>query len=120
MTYETGILRYGTADPEAAGYDSLTDYCFTEEGVELRIPWQLLNFADPSEMLIHDDYYQCYGVEYLQIQEMYVGLASGEDTEERIRMAPFALEGWGGNEIYHERLKESYYILQTAWTALGE
>ena len=120
VTYETGILRYGTADPEAAGYDSLTDYCFTEEGVELRIPWQLLNFADPSEMLIHDDYYQCYGVEYLQIQEMYVGLASGEDTEERIRMAPFALEGWGGNEIYHERLKESYYILQAAWTALGE
>ena len=117
-TYETGLLRYGNANPEAEDFDSLADYMFTEDGVEIRIPWQLLNFANPSEMMIHDDYYENYGVEYIHIDEMYVGMAAGGDTEYRIPMAAFPLEGWGKTVTYHERLKESYYILQDYWAAL--
>ena len=117
-TYETGLLRYGNANPEAEDFDSLADYMFTEDGVEIRIPWQLLNFANPSEMMIHDDYYENYGVEYIHIDEMYVGMAVGDDTEYRIPMAAFPLEGWGKTVTYHERLKESYYILQDYWAAL--
>ena len=112
-TYETGRLRYGNANPTSADFDSLADFCATETGVELRIPWQLLNFANPSEMMIHDDYYEHYGVEYIQIDEMYVGIS--EKTEERIPMAPCPLEGWGKKVTYHERLKESYYMLQDYW-----
>lgn len=116
-TYETGALRYGNANPEAEDFDSLADFCFTENGVEIRIPWQLLNFSNPSEMMIHDDYYTCYGVENLQIEEMYVGLAQGA-PETAIPMASFPLEGWGKSVTYHERLKESYYILQDYWAQL--
>lgn len=117
-TYETGALRHGIANPESEDFDSLADFCFTDGGVEIRIPWQLLNFANPSEMMIHDDYYENYGVEYIHIDEMYVGLAVGGDTKYRIPMAAFQLEGWGKTVTYHERLKESYYILQDYWTAL--
>ena len=67
---ETGALHYGNADPAAEDYDSLADFCFSDDGVEIRIPWQLLNFSDPSQMLIHDDYYSCYGVENLQIESL--------------------------------------------------
>ena len=82
--------------------------------MEIRLPWQMLNFADPSQMSIHDDYYENYGIEYIQIDEMYVGLATAlEDT--RVRMSAFALEGWGNDVTYHERLKEGYYILQEYW-----
>ena len=113
--YETGRLRYGNANPDSEDFDSLADFCFTEDGgVEIRLPWQLLNFADPSQMKIHDDYYENYGVEYIQIDEMYVGLGY-EGGEGRIRMSPFTLEGWGNKVTYHERLKESYYILQAYW-----
>ncbi len=118
VTYETGALRYGNADPEAANYDSLADYCFTENGVELRLPWQLLNFASPADRAIHDDYYVNYGVEAVSIDELYAGLALEGEAEGRIRMAPFALEGWGESGSYSERLKESYYILQAAWAPL--
>ena len=118
VTYETGALRYGNADPEAANYDSLADYCFTENGVELRLPWQLLNFASPADRAIHDDYYSNYGVEAVSIDELYAGLALEGEAEGRIRMAPFALEGWGESGSYSERLKESYYILQAAWAPL--
>lgn len=117
-TYETGNLRYGNANPDADDFDSLADYMFTADGVEIRIPWQLLNFSNPSEMMIHDDYYEHYGVENLHIDEMYVGLTWGDGAEERVSMASFPLEGWGKTVTYHERLKRSYYILQEYWAGL--
>ena len=117
-TYETGVLRYGNANPDSEDFDSLADFMFTEDGVEIRIPWQLLNFANPSEMMIHDDYYENFGVEYIHIDEMYVGMAAGNATEYRIPMASLPLEGWGKTVTYHERLKESYYILQEYWAGL--
>lgn len=116
-TYETGALRYGVANPASEAFDSLADFMFTGHGVELRIPWQLLNFANPSDMMIHDDYYEHYGVEYLHIDELYVGAALADAADGRIPMASFALEGWGKKVTYHERLKESYYILQAYWAA---
>lgn len=117
-TYETGALRHGNANPDSEDFDSLADFCYTDHGVEIRIPWQLLNFANPSEMMIHDDYYENYGVEYIHIDEMYVGMAAGNATEYRIPMASLPLEGWGKSVTYHERLKESYYILQEYWAGL--
>ena len=117
-TYETGALRHGNANPDSEDFDSLADFMFTEDGVEIRIPWQLLNFANPSEMMIHDDYYENFGVEYIHIDEMYVGMAAGNATEYRIPMASLPLEGWGKTVTYHERLKESYYILQEYWAGL--
>ena len=116
--YETGKLRYGNANPDSEDFDSLADFMFTEDGVEIRIPWQLLNFANPSEMMIHDDYYENFGVEYIHIDEMYVGMAAGNATEYRIPMESLPLEGWGKTVTYHERLKESYYILQEYWAGL--
>lgn len=114
--FETGKLRAGNADPEAADYDSLADFMTTDNGVEIRIPWELLNFGDPSEMMIHDDYYTCYGVEDMPIEEMYVGVA-GDGVEQPIAMAAFALEGWGDEVHYHERLKPAYAALQAHWRA---
>lgn len=118
-TYETGLLTYGNANPEAESFNSLADFCFTSSGVEIKIPWQLLNFANPSEMMIHDDYYQHYGIEYIQIDQMYVGAALEGESSFRIPLSSFPLAGWGKDVTYHERLKESYYILQDYWASLG-
>ena len=88
--------------------------------MELRLPWQLLNFANPVEVLIHDDYYEHYGVEYLQIEELYVGMASRADLQGEepvtIPMGTLPLEGWDRSAPRHERLKKSYDLLQAAWT----
>lgn len=115
--YETGKLRYGNANPEDAAFNSLADFIFSGDYVEIRIPWQLLNFSNPSEMMIHDDYYTCYGIENLHIDEMYVGVGSSEVPDYRISMESFPLEGWGKTVTAHERLKESYYILQEYWAS---
>lgn len=114
-TYETGVLKEGNSDPEASDFDSLADYHYTESGVEIRIPWEMLNFGDPAECLIHGDYYDNHGVEYIHIDEMYIGLSDGSG-DGRIGLGALELKGWDNAHKYYERLKESYFILQDYWT----
>lgn len=114
QTYETGKLTYGNANPDREEFDSLADFCAGEGFVEIKLPWQLLNFADPSTMRIHDDYYERYGVEYLSVGDIRVGVGDGTET---VQMAEFPMKKLGRSPEYHERLKQSYYILQEYWTA---
>ncbi|MCI9643143.1 MAG: hypothetical protein HFF97_00205 [Oscillibacter sp.] len=111
--YETGKLAYGNGNPNRPDFHSLADFCAGDGFVELRLPWQLLNVADPSRMNIHDDYYAHYGVEYLHIEHLYAGAGDGTG---RIAMEPFALEPLGRRPEFHERLKVSYYMLRALWT----
>ena len=112
QSYETGKLTYGDANPDHEDFDSLADYCFGDGFVEIKIPWQLLNFSNPSEMQIHDDYYEHYGVENMKIDCMYVGVGDGDST---ISLFEKSLKGWGTQVTHHERLKDSYYIVQQMW-----
>jgi len=115
--YETGLLTYGNANPDSPDFNSLADFICQGDNIELKLPWQILNFADPSRMEIHDDYYDGnYGVAYQHIDELYVGAGTGAG-QGRIHLEPLALEGWGNHVTYHERLKTSYYLLQKYWTA---
>lgn len=113
--FETGKLLYGNANPQSPDFNSLADFCAGKDCVEIKLPWQLLNFADPSNMKIHDDYYDGnYGVEYITIDEIYAGICSG-NTDKRTILGSIELEGWRNKVTYHERLKESYYIVQKMW-----
>ncbi len=115
-TYETGKLTYGNANPEDEAFHSLADFFCKGDYIEIKLPWQLLNFADPSRMEIHDDYYNGnYGVDYINIDKMYAGVGD-ESQNGRISLGTAALKGWGNNVTYHERLKSSYYVMQELWT----
>ena len=112
-SYETGKLLYGNANPESEEFDSLADFCVNGDYIEIKLPWQLLNFSDPSKMQIHDDYYDGnYGIEYINIDKMYAGIGTGD---KRIALDEIKLRGWGNKVTYHERLKSSYYIMQKLW-----
>lgn len=113
MTFDTGRLRYGNGNPDSADFNSLADFCRNGDYVEVRLPWQILNFGDPSEMRIHDDYYEKYGIEFIKIDKMYVGITTGGDK--RTELKPFKLKGWGNDVTFHERLKSSYYVLKELW-----
>ncbi len=116
-TYETGLLTYGDANPSHEDFNSLADFMVCADDIEVKLPWQLLNFADPSRMKIHDDYYDGhYGVDYLSIDCLYIGVGLA-GAEGRIAMDKVPLEGWGNKVTFHERLKRSYYHLQQYWTA---
>lgn len=111
-TYETGKLTYGDANPAHEDFNSLADFCYGDGFVEIKIPWQLLNFSNPSEMQIHDDYYEHWGVENMHIDSMWVGVGDGSVT---IPLFEESLKGWGTHVTYHERLKQGYYTVQKMW-----
>lgn len=113
--YETGKLTYGNANPDADDFNSLADFNIKDDNIEIKVPWGMLNFSNPSEMMIHDDYYENYGVEQIHIDKIYIGVGTEENKNERIQMKEKEVNGWGNNITYHERLKKSYYMIKELW-----
>ena len=113
LSWETGLLTHGVNNPAHSSFNSLADFCFGENLVEIRLPWMLLNFFDPSTKQVHDDYYDRFGVEGISIYDIYIGAAHANSTH--VAMSPIRLQSWRGNLQFHERLKLSYYIIQEAW-----
>ncbi len=111
--FPTGKLVYGSGNPDDEDFNSLSDFIIEGEELEMRLPWQLLNFANPTQMYVHDDYYEHYGIEYIKIKEIYAGI--GTAMTDRIALKAKEMKGWGKKPTYHERLKESYYIVQDLW-----
>lgn len=133
---ETGRLRYGNGNPESEAYDSLTDIHVNSERnvVDGRIPWVLLNVADPSgKRRIATDWER--GLETVPFDGVTVSAATFRPQPERstqavdteditnvshqtpgrdgstLQPAEYTWDGWDQPE-YTERLKESYHILQ--------
>jgi len=113
LSWETGLLTHGINNPTHSSFNSLADFCFGENLVEIRLPWMLLNFFDPSTKQAHDDYYDRFGVEGISIYDIYIGVARKDSSY--VAMSPVRLKSWRGNLQFHERLKHSYYIMQEAW-----
>ena len=110
---ETGIFTHGINDPSHSNFNSLADFSFGYNLVEIRLPWMLLNFFDPSTMQVHDDYFDNFGVQGLSINNIYIGVGHSDSTN--VPMSPIQLQSWRGNLQFHERLKLSYFIMQEAW-----
>ncbi len=115
--FETGRLVYGSTDPTNGDYHSLADFMAGTDCLEIRLPWQLLHFSNPSEMEIHGDYYENYGVTSFAIDRLYVGIGNETHnvTGNRIVMGEFRLRGWLEKVTYTQRLKDSYYLVQAEW-----
>lgn len=108
---EVGKLKEGNANPNDEDYDSNADYKIQDDIVEIRIPWQLLNFQDPSQGKIVDDYFKHnFQIKGLEIDKIYAS-AYVDDEEEKIEFGEFKLHKWNQPQ-FHERLKESYYMLK--------
>ncbi|MGD6801038.1 hypothetical protein [Rossellomorea aquimaris] len=130
--YETGRLRFGIGSPEDAEYDSLSDFYVNEEDgiIEVRIPWLMLNFRDPSQKEIIGDLWSggmdaSAGTDGIKASVLFgSGLetntenlmvknfkASGMFPEDGSSVKKYTWEKWD-LPLYEERLKKSYFILQ--------
>jgi hypothetical protein len=123
--YETGKLKKGMGTKELEGCDPLADYYINqEEGIiEVRIPWLLLNFRDPSKKEIIGDLWDVglKASEYIESIEVSAGMGKNGKLLETIpkrendsieqEMLSYQWEVWE-TPSYKERLKASYYIFQ--------
>ena len=77
--------------------------------IEIKIPWGLLNFSDPTNLKIHDDYYQRFGIHSM----LNIGLTVVEADHSSVRLPSekYRLMPWV-NPTYKSRLKLAYTLLQ--------
>ncbi|HGS8795637.1 TPA: hypothetical protein ACMUNU_000621, partial [Streptococcus agalactiae] len=114
-THPTGLLKTGTTDRHQKTFDSQTDISFGKDFIEVRIPWQLLNFSDPSSQKIHDDYFKHYGVKELEIESIALGLGANSKENTLIKMADYRLKNWERPDT-KTFLKDSYYSIKKEWS----
>lgn len=116
--YETGKLRHGNSNPDAADYNSLADFHIAPgAGIELRIPWQLLNVADPSTKTVIGDLYahEDFDINPAVIDGFSLELhAMEKETVASVQSTDSSFYTWKDWDMptYHERLKQSYWILK--------
>lgn len=108
--FDTGALHYGVGDPERSEYDSLADFCAEGETVEIRLPWMLLGFTDPSQKMVIGDFHTLDAIEGVATDGIRLGVCR-ENSQSVVPMALYAWENWELPQT-HERLKKSYDILQ--------
>lgn len=113
---EVGRLIYGNGNPKSKDYNSLADFIVDEDNIEIRIPWLMLNISNPAEKLIVDDFNLYKEIKHIGIEEISVGLYLVDDNKciEEADMKNYSWEKWEMPN-YHERLKESYYIIKKAF-----
>lgn len=132
---ETGKLRFGNGNPNADAYDSLADVFVdpTSDVIEIRLPWLLLNVADPSSRLALANIWEGDVAQFESFNS--ISLAAGtykprsDATAQPIPGATnlthalpsvadgslttgeYSWETWT-EPNYEERRKESYWIIQ--------
>ncbi|MDX6554037.1 MAG: hypothetical protein QOD86_232 [Miltoncostaeaceae bacterium] len=107
---DVGTLPWGTADPGAEGFDDRHLIDADGEAVEVRIPWALLTFADPSSRRVlvprADGTMDTEAIDRIGITVV----RDGEVTT----TAGYGLEDW--NRVgWHERRKDGWDVLQSAF-----
>ena len=102
---ETGRLHYGSVSD-----DTLADFCAGEGFVEIRLPWGLIGFMDPSTRQVMGELFSGTEISPAQTDGVRLGVARA-DTRDPVPMALFTWEKWEA-PTYHERLKQSYEILK--------
>jgi hypothetical protein len=114
--YETGRLRHGNSNPLSGNFDCLADFFMNtaNNSIEIRIPWQLLNVADPSTLTVVGDLYANYYFYInptrtsgfsLELHSIEHGIAN------KLGAGKYVWDAWE-RPRYRERLKKSYFILK--------
>jgi hypothetical protein len=125
---EAGELLRGNSDPADPEYHSKTMWQTNGRVLEMRIPWMLLGFSDPSSLSVinYDDSnrgkLEASIVEGIRIVPWIVhkdtGEVSGLEGNGPYPVSELPLYTWDGWEDvdveYVERPKQSYFILQQA------
>ena len=111
--YETGKLSYGNGNPDSKDYASLTDFCYADGKLELRIPWQLLNVMDPSSKQQMGDFWENQVIAPQDFDSFTFGFGvkrGGGNLQIKLS-GKYTYEKWNMPK-WHERLKPAYYELQ--------
>lgn len=105
--YESGLLRYGIANPESEKYCSQADFYYKNGKVEIRLAWYLLNVMN-ARLGVCMDEFNSANISFTNFDEIRIG--SGQSGN--ISLFPAYFEPIE-NMKTTERLKQSYGYMQS-------
>ena len=105
---DVGKLRWGTADPREPGFDDRVLVASHRRTVEVRLPWMMLTYSDPSSHQVMDP--QEDGAVRSQ-RTGRIAITAFADGQE-LRTAGYDWEDWNIVSS-HERRKAGWDILAT-------
>jgi hypothetical protein len=115
---EIGQLKTGNTDPASPEYNSLADFYAGNNLLEIRIPWMLLGYTDPSSHQAWSYFYRHKMPQFTSTKspgvDIYPVISDPADPNLLRVQTPLAYRWNNWNEPnYHERKKQSYYLLQS-------
>lgn len=116
QSYESGLLQYGSANPGSSSYNSLADFCYGENSIEVRIPWYLLNVVNGSEKKYIGDFYKSGKITFTDGGNIKLGaVLAGDNSQTQMQSFQWkAIE----KSSYNMRLKDSYDIIKSCFDTL--
>ncbi|MDD3268856.1 MAG: family 2 glycosyl transferase [Syntrophomonadaceae bacterium] len=114
---DIGILHYGKQTASSPGENSLTDFYINANTIEIRIPWMMLGFTDPSshQVWAYPDYGEDSALSSITSPGLNIQAQVYDKNKHEVTVleAPLSYnwKNWD-RPSYHEREKESYYMLQ--------
>ncbi len=119
-----GQLRFGSLDPASQVFDTRTDVAVGADGtIELRLPWGLLNFADPSTtQVLHNPapapQFGMQATDRIRLTVCATNPALGVGTNQ-LPPAALKLKPWGEPAVVLEP-KHGLQALRDAMTAIND
>lgn len=112
---EIGVLRMGITDPDSSDYDDLADWYAKQHVLEVRIPWMMLGFTDPSTPFAWNWPYLAGKLEPTAATGVLLEVHLSVDGKEVYAASPL-LYSWKRWDLpqYHERPKISYTTMRDA------
>ncbi|TDF93854.1 hypothetical protein [Paenibacillus piri] len=117
---EIGVLNKGITDPASDQYNSLADWYAEGPVMEIRIPWMLLGFTDPSTGQVWRYPYEAKALKMVEAKSIKIEphlQTQGDGSETAsgpVEPLNYKWNHWEKPE-YHERLKKSYDVLKEAF-----
>ncbi len=131
-------LQFGSLEAHRPDYNSLADFYYRGTTIELRIPWGLINVADPSSKTVlwmeaSGETKKSNGISLVAVSykpedsgitAQRTGNASRETSTlpakfDAGQVKTYTWEGWD-TPIFHSYLKESYYRYQKSLRTIPE
>jgi|GEM_PF-221707 len=114
---EVGIMKSGKTDPDDPSSNTLADWYAKGKVLEIRIPWMMLGFTDPSSRQVWKYPYDGNEIDPTTVQGVSVEpVISSNGKSARTSTKPLFYQWKTWDEpTYHERKKHSFEIVRKVY-----